>query len=282
MGEQTSIRSGRRKRSRRELLAGAAGAAGVVAAQSVIGAKPAYATDGDVVLGLDNQPTAGTTGVSSSAITGLHGKTTSAGINDTGVFGEGPVGVHGTGSDVGVKGDATNYGVKGSGFYGVYGAGTNVGVLGSGPAAGVEGTSDSGDGVIGSSSATGSSAGVHGLNDGGGKAVFGEARSGGTAVYGISDAGTGVLAQSAIGTALQVSGKATFSRSGIATVAAGSKAKTVKNVALTSSSFIIATVQDETDVSVKAVVRDLINSSFKILLNKNATFNTPVGWLVFN
>jgi hypothetical protein len=276
MGEQEPIRSGRRKRSRRELLAGAAGAAGVVAAQSVIGAKPAYATDGDVVLGLDNQSTSGTTGVQSSNITGLHGRSTAN--NGTGVFGEdlasGGIGVHGTGSDTGVKGDAN---------YGVIGSGGVVGVVGSGDAVGVQGGSSFGDGVYGESAAQeGFYAGVHGANSWGGRAVFGDATGGGAGVVGSSDTGIGVHAQSNGGTALQVSGKAAFSGSGIATVAAGSKAKSVKDVGLTSSSFIIATVQDHTDVSVKAVVRDVVNDSFRIVLTKAASVSTPIGWFVIN
>jgi hypothetical protein len=44
-----------RKRSRRELIAGAAGALGVVAAQSVAGAQTALAADGDpIILGQEN------------------------------------------------------------------------------------------------------------------------------------------------------------------------------------------------------------------------------------
>jgi hypothetical protein len=197
MGEET--RAGRPKRSRRELLAGAAGAAGVIAAQTVVGATPAYAgVDGDVVLGIDNQSTAGTTGVSSSAVTGLHGKTTATGLNDTGVFGEGPVGVHGTAltnTGVGVLGTGGEAGVQGNGsFYGAVGIGGPVGVHGSGSSDGVEGFSSNGDGVYGESSSSGSGSGVHGVNDAGGKGIFGEALIG-TGVVGNSNGGDGVEGQ---------------------------------------------------------------------------------------
>src|SRR6266540_7490756 len=68
---------GRGKRSRREVLAGAAGALGVLAAQTLGKATPAQAgSDGDVVLGVDGQSTAGVTGVSTTGAIGLF-------LNDT-------------------------------------------------------------------------------------------------------------------------------------------------------------------------------------------------------
>src|SRR6266511_1775722 len=115
-------------RSRRELLAGAAGALGVVAAESLTRITPAEAgVDGDVVLGVDNQLTAGTTGVQSTASLALHGRSTAS--SGTGVVGDGnTVGVHGTGL-------ATNStGVEGIGGTGVVGKGlgTGSGVVGTG------------------------------------------------------------------------------------------------------------------------------------------------------
>src|SRR6266540_6554990 len=78
MAEQaTTDDATRSKRSRRSVLAGMAGAVGVMAARSLAKAPPALAgVDGDVVLGVDNQPTPGTTGVQSSSITRLHGRST--------------------------------------------------------------------------------------------------------------------------------------------------------------------------------------------------------------
>jgi hypothetical protein len=265
MAERSS-EGGRRKRSRRELLAGAAGAAGVVAAQTALGAKAAYATDpNDVVLGQGGQMESNFTEI-------INTRTDSAGAA-TAIIG------HARGSAAGVYGAAD--GAGGTGVHGVAGAGN-----------GVLGSADAGDGVQGQTF-NASNSGVYGHNESlgtGGKGVFGaspngvavEGLGGQIGVHGVSAGGTGVLADSANGTALAVSGKAQFSRSGLVTVVAGARAKTVKNVALTSASFILATVQDETDVSVKAVVRDLTNSSFKIVLTKAATFNTPVGWFVIS
>ncbi|MDP9331337.1 MAG: hypothetical protein M3P11_11945 [Actinomycetota bacterium] len=232
----------RPKRSRRELLAGAAGAAGVIAAQAVVGAKPAYATDpNDVVLGADNQLTAGTTGVQSSAVTALHGRSTNAG--GTGVFGEdlhiAGIGVHGTGG-TGVQGDGTvgvlgqsteGYGVYGqtnaTGFPGIFGAsGQADGVWGQGQTAGVHGSntgagpgllggdsqSTDGDGVEGQTQNAFSS-GIYGHNDsnsGGGKGVFGaspngiavEGLGGQVGVHGISPGDIGVKGEG-VGTGVQ-------------------------------------------------------------------------------
>jgi hypothetical protein len=196
MGEQATSRGRDSRRSRRELLAGAAGAAGVVAAQTILGARPAYASDpNDVVLGADNQSTGGTTGVSSSAQTGLHGKTTATGSTNTGVFGEGPVGVHGTAlvnSGIGVQGSGGATGVEGIGsLYGVLGSSpSSIGVYGQG-SYGVRAVGDS-DGVYGES--TGSGSGVHGHNDVGGAGVHGSATSG-PGMFGSSDDGDGVQGQ---------------------------------------------------------------------------------------
>ena len=120
---------GRGKRSRREILAGAAGAPGVIAAQTVGRATPAQAgVDGDVVLGVDNQSTGGITGVTTTGTTGLHGKSTNS-------------------DGIGVAGDANSFGVWGYGATGVYGSG-NTGVHGDG-GTGVLGQGSTGDGVHG-------------------------------------------------------------------------------------------------------------------------------------
>jgi hypothetical protein len=162
-------------------------------------------------------------------------------------------------------------------FTGVVGCGESGGVF-RGDLWGVLGESDVQDGVTG----TGARNGVYGYtsNDGA-SGVYGQNLGAGNGVAGRADDGVGVLAASTHGIALSVSGKASFKRSGIATIAAGKTTKTV-SARLTSSSFILATVQDETDVAVKAVVRDLINNTFTIVLTKAATFNTPVGWFVIN
>src|SRR6266545_122123 len=84
------------RRCRREILAGAAGALGVLAAQTLGKVTPAQAgSDGDVVLGVDGQSTAGVTGVTTTGYYGLRGKSTFDG--GSGVFGQSDYGVRGSG-----------------------------------------------------------------------------------------------------------------------------------------------------------------------------------------
>jgi hypothetical protein len=161
---------------------------------------------------------------------------------------------------------------------GVAGCGEFGGVF-NGDQAGVYGRSDVMDGL----SAYGARNGAYAytLNDTA-SGVYGQNYGHGNGVAGRADHGVGVLAASKHRTALAVDGKASFSRSGLSIVPAGKTSRVVQGITLTSKSFVIATVQDETDVAVKAVVRDLINNSFTIVLTKPATFNTPVGWFVLN
>ena len=56
------------------------------------------------------------------------------------------------------------------------------------------------------------------------------------------------------GTALQVTGKAKFSRSGIVTIAAGTASKTVSLAGVTAASMVVATAQQNGTVFVKAAV----------------------------
>ncbi len=256
MAEQSNEEAapdGRGKRSRREILAGAAGALGVIAAQTVGRATPAQAgVDGDVVLGVDDQSTSGITGVTTTDFSGLHGESTYDG--GTGVFGEGTYGLFGQGGTYGVYGG-------GGGTYGVYGNGGT----------GVYGQSAFANGVFGQTSAN-TASGVYGQNDGTGVGVAGR-----------SDNGTGVLALSANGTALKVTGKAEFSRSGKATIKAGNTSVVVNNVALASASLVLATLQQvQAGIYVAGVVPNVANSKFSIRLNKPPTANLNVAWFVVN
>jgi hypothetical protein len=242
---EKATRDGRGTRSRREVLAGAAGALGVLAAQTLGKAIPAQAgVDGDVVLGVDGQPTSGITGVTTSDLYGLHGESTDY-VAGTGVYGQG-------------------------GLYGVRGAGSYVGVQGAGDT-GVKGYGEDGNGVFGQTSVN-TTSGVYGQNDGTGYGVAGRA-----------DDGTGVLADSANGTALQVSGKAVFSRSGKATVKAGNSQVVVKNVALTPDSLVLATLQQvEAGIYVAGVVLSVANSKFTISLSQAPTGALKVAWFIVN
>jgi hypothetical protein len=116
-----------------------------------------------------------------------------------------------------------------------------------------------GNGVFGLSDSN-TASGVYGQNDGSGFGVAGRAID-----------GTGVLADSANGTALSVSGKAQFSRSGLVTITYPATSKVVSGVSLTAKSLVIATNQKYVaGVYVVAAVPKLSGSSnsFTIYLSK--------------
>jgi len=233
------------------------GALGVLAAESLGRAEPAQAgVDGDVVLGEDNQVTAGTTGVQSSTITGLHGRTTAT--DATGGFGEAlsnnGTGVHGVGSLVGVRGDGP-FGVDGestaAGGFGVTGNASGVGgtgVFGLGGERGVQGHSDSSIGVYGEGGLVG--------------------------LLGFS------LAPNATGVGLQVIGRSVFRTAGVATVPSGVKSVTVTLAGVTATDMVLATVQQKGSFYVKnAVAR---SGQFTIYLNKAPTSPVKVAWFVIS
>ena len=88
-------------------------------------------------------------------------------------------------------------------------------------------------------------------------------------------------ADSATGTALNVQGKAVFSRSGIVTIAAGKSFRTVNLAGVTAASMILATAQQVKGVYVKAAVPG--NGSFTIYLTGNApTGGLKVAYFVLN
>jgi hypothetical protein len=138
---------------------------------------------------------------------------------------------------------------------------------------GVEGHAlNGGTGVYGYNS-TPTGIGVHGDVSGSGSAVYGTATGSGVAVYGDSASGTAVQARSTNGTALNVIGKAKFSRSGVVTVPSGTAYVTVTLAGVTASSMVIATAQQNTTRLVKAAVPGA--GSFVIRLNGTA----PAGGL---
>ena len=247
--------------------------------------------------------TTGSTGIGvwgQTAGTGsaVYGQATANGLGVNGVS-AGGTGVQGQSdatNGTGLKGNAVNggyakgvWGVSNDGYggffeapgsvgYGVYASGGEFGVKALGGPTGVygSGTSNGVEGDIGA----GGTAGVYGHASG--PAGYGVAGSGPTGVLaagsGIGvDAGSangiGVKAASANGTALQVNGKAKFSRSNIVTVPAGSASTTVTLAGVTTASMVVATAQQNGNVFVKAAVP--AGGSFKIFLNGNA----PAGGL---
>jgi hypothetical protein len=120
-----------------------------------------------------------------------------------------------------------------------------------------------------------------GAGTGGGVVGFGGALSG-PGVQGFSfGLGPGVLAQNTAGNALQVEGKAAFSRSGLATVPAGMRKTMVTGVALSAQSLILATAQSNAG-AVRSAVPDIPGGKFTIQLTKAATTDVPVAWFVLN
>ena len=217
------------------------------------------------------------TGVYGSApLYGVHGLATTG----DGVFGENSgssgIGVHGMTAGVGsgVYGEATRNGV------GVVGASaTGIGVSGTGRINGVRGSALNGSGVFG---ATVWGNGVRGEASGSGSGVFGKATTS-TGVYGFTGSGTGVLAQASLrtGTALQVVGKAKFSRSGAVTVAAGRSSLAVPVAGVTTASLVLATAQQRAGVSVRAAVA--ATDAFTVYLTGNApTGGLRVAYFVIN
>jgi hypothetical protein len=147
------------RRPRRELLAGAAGALGVIAAETVARAGPAQAANGDPVLqGADNGPTTSRTMVFTAHDTEF------ASICDVNSHGKGSVGVLGHGTTAGVYGEGDVSGVQGVAFVG-------TGVFG-------QGGGGSGNGVVGNGSGNGD--GVQGSGSGIGSGVFGRGGAQGT------------------------------------------------------------------------------------------------------
>jgi hypothetical protein len=211
--------------------------------------------------------------------TGLYGRA-DRGEDSRGVTGEVTAGR-------GVEGKATT----GSGVWGESNAtaivgksdGSSTGVLGfSGSASDVLPGAASKTGVFGFARQDASSIGVYG-NSSFGRGVLGEAGAG-RGVHGWSNTGVGVRAEAAAGTALQVAGRASFSRSGRLTIAAGRSSVTKTGITpLTSASLVLAVLQsNRTGIYVRAVVPSVAGHSFTIYLNKAVAATTYVAWFILN
>jgi hypothetical protein len=291
--------AGEQRRPRRELLAGAAAALGVVTVETLANAGPAHAAQGSaVILGQDNTGATASTGVfdtgGESAVladpathTGVAG---TGGGNGPGVrgqgagFGSGVLGFGGANDGTGVTGtaDGNGTGVIGNGHG--FGSGV-VGNGGGGDAHGVEGFgSGTGSGAVGRGGA-GGGAGLVGSALGNGTGVVGIGAGSGAGVEGIGGAGgVGVLAESSAGgTALKATGRVVFSKSGVLTVAAGSSKVTKTGVALTPASLVLATLQqDVPGVWVRSAVPNVTAKSFTVHPSKAVSAKTKVAWFVLN
>jgi hypothetical protein len=229
----------------------AAASVAVMAAVVVFGGTNAIATQGSAVIaGVQNTET-DTTEVQNTNATycdTLSDANTTDGLWVCGAN----IGVVATSGGIGVRGSGASYGLYGTGNYGAVGVGTSYGVYGS------------------TTSATGS--GVYGLNSGTSGTAYG--------VRGTANNATGVLAESTAGTALRVSGKAIFSRSGIVSVPAGAKSVQVTMSGVTTTSMILATVQQSGAFYVKSAVPS--SGSFTININKAPGSPVAVAYFVLN
>jgi hypothetical protein len=207
-----------------------------------------------------SQPDTGVLGSAPSPGRGVHGFSgagapPAAPADPIGVFGESngadPTGVWGEG---GTATTGSTTGVYGEGDTGVWGFG--------------------GWGVFGASDATGT--GMYGLS-----AASVPAAPAHTGVFGYSDGGTGVYAKAATGTALYVSGKASFSRSGKIAITAGHSAAAKTLAGVTTSSLIIAVLQTyRAGYYLAAAVPAA--GKFTVYLNKVATSTMTVAFFVVN
>lgn len=217
----------------------------------------ASANTGDpLILGTNNQ--AGTeTGVNSSAIYGLSVSAQNTGVRGDGAF----IGVDGTGDTNGVRGVTQSASTSGNGVWGL-----NAGA---------------GNGVFGQASNSDAS-GVYGQNGGSGYGVAGRA-SQGVGVLGDSSNGVGVWANSNSALALRVTGTASFSRSGLAIVKAGTTDAVVPGVDLNGFSLVLATLQDVNgNVALKAAVPIPAYKAILLRLTAAPTVNVRVAWFVLN
>lgn len=244
-------------RSRRALLAAAAGAAGALAASAALPLSAAAIDPNDVVKGIDN-PTTATT-----SVTNATADSTSFAGNAIGL-GHGVVGTS-TG-EAGVFAWSMSapllFAPGDTAFTGVFGSAPadpvnalGTGVWGDSPDTGVYGTG---------------SLGVLGF---GGIGVKGDAfGTGGIGVYAYGDATQ---------TALYVDGKVTFRRSGRSTVGSGRSNVKVTLAGVNSGSRIFAMLHsNRTGRWVQSVVP--VSGSFTIYLNGTVSSATYVAWFALN
>ncbi len=284
-------------RSRRLLLAGAAGALGLLAGEAITQATPAQAgTDGDVVLGALNNASTTTTidtvtsGQETVAFAAADARTLSVeneslsqtvlAINTGGGaalfgFSGGGEGVYG---QSGLK-SGTRQGQTRNGVHGVTDSPTDSGVWGEAMGGGV--------GVAGATATFGASANpaMTGVNLGSGPGVKGESRGGGAAVLGLTDSGgTGVLAQaSGGGTALEVSGPALFSRSGLVTITGQETATVSVPGGLSASALVLALLQTPVaNLWVRAAEPSQATGEITIHLNRAPARSVKIAWFIVN
>jgi hypothetical protein len=265
MAESTRTDAQPGKRTRRNVLKGVGLGAAALAARGLGRTPAAEATQGDPVIAGESNTATAATGI-------------------TTVGSGAPRALDVQGDDIGVQAAALNLGS--TGVFAVTGGG-NTGK-------GVVGKADYGCGVCGVINlstqplSTPASTAVYGLD------FFDDLFTLGTGVHGKSPAGWGVKGETATGvavlatetsgdgTALQVEGKAVFSRSGSVTVPVNSQVGSVTGVALTADSLVMALVQQASANYVISVAKDVGAGSFKVYLKSKAAVAITVGWFLVN
>lgn len=182
-------------------------------------------------------------------------------------------------------------------------SGTGYGVQGdSGTKAGVEGTSSTGNGVQGeTTSATAS--GVYGqnlyqgygvagrstagplVNGAGAAAVLGDNTANGIGVWARSAHGVALLADPANpdAIALKAQGVTQFKRSGTLTIVAGKSSVQKTGIRVDAGTLVLATLQqNRSGVWIQAAVPNATGDSFSITLNKAVSSSIKVGWFLVN
>ncbi|TME79969.1 MAG: hypothetical protein E6I45_11920 [Chloroflexi bacterium] len=284
-----------RAQSRRQLLTAAAGGVAALAAEALTRPHAVDAVSAALMTEVDNPTSAETSVTSSQSTTGevafkvaigdlgtaLHADSPN-GVGVLGTNNLGGAGVMGnsTGGAVGVigqTGDPAGYPGVPAGSAGVYGFSSTdgPGVFGDGGVLGAGPIAVMGVGQIGSV----------GLGDG-----LGPPGQFGAGVYGYSGSVTAPLPPNNVGVyargdgtalALQVQGKAKFSRSGRTYVAAGHANRAVTYAGVTTSSLVIATLATyRAGVYIAAVVPG--SGKFTVYLNKAVTASTYFVYMILN
>jgi len=261
-------------RSRRAVLAAAAGGAAALAAAALSPAQVA-AIAAPMLTETDNA-TAAPTGVSNSTdgSDGFFGHATGAGTGTKGTSGKGMGAVGTSGDTTDPATNVTNAGVVGvAGDIGSIAANIALtGVYGFADPSPVEGFvgagvwGDSGDfGVIGT----------------GGIGTYGDGTWG---AFGIGRGSTGIgivaTVDTAAARALRVEGRAEFTRSGRTTIAAGRATKAVALAGCTSSTLVLAVLStNRSGRYVRAVVP--ASGKFTVYLNTTVPGTTGITWIAF-
>ena len=269
-------------RSRRSLLAAAAGSAAALAVNAAVPSAVVRAAPGTMQYGADNVADAATTlssaagidGAAALSVTNSAASPGSDGLRGIATGGAADTTNHG-GS--GVRGEATYYG---QGLYALAGEATGVapdthltGVYGY-AAASTEGPAWSGSGVWGDSPDTGVfGSGYYGVYGIGGYGVYGDGGASGIGLYGYSGAGYGLV----------VEGKFRLAnKSGRVTVAKGRTYYTKTGLSgITTSSIVMALFQSTPGGS---WIRAAVPATGKITFYFNQALPSAaiVGWMVLN